>query len=228
LGTLIGGAKAGVVASVWFAGSVSALNALILLIFKSNTISLLGTYSQCAGRAESCFSTLLYPGIPEYDFLRTLILGVFFALSIGIYFDYIPGRTYATRALLPSFIMLLLMLFLGMYGIVADAQQELLMLILELVAATIYALLFARLYRRFTREVEFQSQKAALTKIVVDRRDVTGKTRTFSTNSTHSVEAVSEGKPFKEWLVSGGVRVKDPREAKTKITITGDGLLKAA
>jgi len=228
LGTFIGGAKAGVVASVWFAGSVSAFNALILLVFKSDAIRLLNTYSQCAGTAESCFSSLLFPGIPEYDFLRTFIIGVFFALSIGIYFDYIPGRTYTMRALLPSLIMLLLMLFLNMYGIVADTQQAALMLVFEMVGATVYAVIFAWVYRRVTREVEFQSQKAGQMKIVMDKRDVTGKKRTFSTNSTHSVEATSEGKPFKEWLVSGGVRVNDAREPKTKITVTGDGLLKAA
>jgi len=236
LGSLLGGVKAGAVASLWFAGSISVFNALVLLSFKSTTISLLSTYSQCSGSgsasqtgsAESCFSTLLFPGVPQYDFLRTAIIAMFFALSIGMYFDYLPGPSYTRKTLLVSLIMLLLMFFLGMYGIVADAGQEILMVSFELVAALLYAVVFARLYRRFTREVEFQSQKPGLMKIMVDRRDLTDRKRTFSTNSTHKVEAVSEGKPFKEWLMSGGVSVENSREAQTTLKIVGDGLLKAA
>lgn len=65
-------------------------------------------------------------------------------------------------------------------------------------------------------------------KISVDKRALTGKKRTFNVNSTHNVEAVADGKQFKEWLVSGGVIVKDPRDPKTTFKVTGDGLLKAA
>lgn len=236
MGSILGGVKAGVVASLFFAASVSVFNVLILLSFKNDVLAALETTAtnQCSsalsagvGSAEYCFSTLIYPGIPLYDFVRTLIIAIFFSLSIGIYFDYIPGRSYPRKTLLVSFIMLLVMLFLGLYGIVADGLQELLMVSFELVAAVIFAVIFAQLYRRFTREVEFQSQKTALMKILVDKRDMTGRKRTFSNNSTHKVEAVSEGKPFKEWLVSGGVVVKNPKDPKTTIRVIGDGLLKA-
>ncbi|MDA4114153.1 MAG: hypothetical protein OK474_08925 [Thaumarchaeota archaeon] len=236
MGSILAGLKAGAAASLYFAASVSVFNALILLSFKSDVLAALETSSpQCSttipagqvGSAQYCFSELLFPGIPLYDFVRTLIIAIFFAISIGIYFDYIPGRSYVRRTLLVSFIMLLVMLFLGLYGLVADGLQEILMVSFELVAAALYAVIFAQLYRRFTREVEFQSQKTNLIKIKVDKRDLTGRKRTFSTNSTHEVEAVSEGKPFKEWLVSGGVSVKDPKDPKTRMKIVGDGLLKA-
>ncbi len=238
MGSILGGLKAGAVASIFFAGSASAFNALILLSFRSDVITYLDSTSpsQCSsavtaglvGSGEYCFSTLLYPGIPFYDFVRTLIIAIFFSLSIGIYFDYIPGRSYTRKALLASLIMLVVMLFLGLYGLVTDGLQEVLMVSFEIVAAAIFAVVFAQLYRRFTREVEFQSQRTASMKVMVDRRDLTGRKRTFSTNSTHKVEAVSEGKPFKEWLVSGGVSVKEPKESKTTIRVVGDGLLKAA
>ena len=236
MGSVLGGAKAGAVGSLWLAGSVSLFNALVLVYFKNSTLSLLSTYSQCsalgpasqAGTAERCFSTLLYPGIPIYDFVRTLVIAMVFALTIGVYFDYIPGRAYWTRTLLASLIMLILMFFIGLYGIAADAEQEALLVSFELVAVLVYGVIFAKLYRRFTREVEFQSQKTSLIKILVDRRDLTGRKRTFSVNSTHKVKAVTEGKPFKEWLVSGGVSVENPKESETKIKIVGDGLLKVA
>ena len=236
MGSIVAGLKAGAVASFYFAASVSVFNVLILLSFKNDVFAALETNSQCSatvtagqvGSVQYCFSELLFPGIPLYDFVRTLIIAIFFAISIGIYFDYIPGRTYIRKTLLVSFIMLLAMLFLGLYGLVADGLQEILMVSFEFVSALLYAVIFAQLYRRFTREVEFQSQKTNLIKIKVDKRDLTGRKRTFATNSTHEVEAISEGKPFREWLTSGGVSVKDPKAPKTEMTIIGDGLLKAA
>lgn len=226
MGSVLGGLKAGSVSSLWFAGSVSVFNALVLLSFKSATLGTLATYAQCAV-PESCFSTLLFPGIPLYDFVRTLVIAVLFAVTIGMYFDYIPGSSYTRKALLVSLLMLVVMFFLGLYGLVADELQLAIMVTFEVVGAAVYAVIFAQLYRRFTREVEFQSQKTALMKIMVDRRDLTGRKRTFTVNSTHRVEAVSEGRPFKEWLVSGGVSVGEPREPKTTLRVVGNGLLKA-
>jgi hypothetical protein len=42
------------------------------------------------------------------------------------------------------------------------------------------------------------------------------------------VEAAGELKAFRGWLVSGGVVVKEPKELKTSIVVSGDGLLKLA
>ena len=75
------------------------------------------------------------------------------------YFDYIPGRTYIRKTLLVSFIMLLAMLFLGLYGLVADGLQEILMVSFEFVSAVLYAVIFAQLYRRFTREVSSRARR---------------------------------------------------------------------
>ena len=237
MGSIIGGLKAGTVASLYFAGSASVFNALILLSSKSEVISYIETNSpaQCsaavpaglAGSGEACFSTLLYSGIPQFDFIRIFVIAFFFSLSIAIYFDFIPGSTYTRRTLLASLIMLIVMFFLSLYGLVIDGVQQLLMISFEIVGAVFFAVIFAQLYRKFTREVEFQTQKAGM-KIKIDKRDVTGKKRTFTTNSTHKIAASSEGKPFREWLVSGGVSVRAPKESETTIKIIGDGLLKAA
>ncbi len=232
MGSFLGGLKAGVFGSIYLAASISVFNALVLLSFKGEVLSALAssTSLQCSSppaATQSCFNDLLVPGIPEYDFVRTLIVAIFFSVSIGMYFDYIPGVTYTRRAVLASFVMLIVMLFLGLYGIVADALEEVLMVSFELVAVTVFAFIYASLYRRFTREVEFQSQKPGL-KILVDRRDLTGKKRTFTTNSSHRVEALSDGKQFKGWLVSGGVSVENAKDPKTKVRVVGDGLLKAS
>lgn len=232
LGSLLGGLKAGIVGSVFMAASISAFNAVVLFAFKGEVLSVLTSTAtlDCSSSpavTQSCFDNLIFPGIPEYDFVRVLIVAMCFSLTMGMYFDYIPGATYSRKTLTASFVMLILMLFLGLYGIVADATEEVLMVSFELVAAGVFAVIFASLYRRFTREVEFQAQRTGL-KVMVDRRDVTGKKRTFTDNSAHTVEAVTGGKPFRGWLVSGGVTVESARSQKTRMRIAGDGLLKAA
>lgn len=236
MGSAIAGAKAGAVASLCFAGSISVFNILLLLAFKSQAISyLMQDYSDCAGNgaanvvgsAEYCFSNLVFPGVPLYDFVRIAVVAMLFAVVIGVYFDFLPGPGYMRRTLLATLIMLVFMLFLDLFGLVTSTTQEVLMISFEAIAAVFYALVMARLYRRYTREVEFQTVTPA-GKVVVNRRDLTGKKRTFRVNSTAKVEAAGELKTFRGWLVSGGVVVKEPKQEKTSIVVSGDGLLKLA
>jgi hypothetical protein len=120
------------------------------------------------------------------------------------------------------------MLFIDLIGIASNGLQEAILVGFQVVLALTYGLILARLYRRYTREVEFQSPNPASMKIIVDRRDQTGKRRTFSLHSRHKVKASFEGAPFKGWLVSGGVTVEDPKSSESKIQVNGDGLLKAS
>lgn len=234
MGSAIAGAKAGAVASLYFAGSISLFNLLLLLAYKSQaTAYLMQAYSTCAsvgpastpGTAAYCFSNLLFPGVLLYDFVRIAVVSILFAVAIGVYFDYLPGPNYTRRVLLAALIMLVAMLFLDLFGLVTSEVQEVLMVTFEGLATLFYAVIMSRLYRRFTREVDFQSVAPA-GKVVVDRRDLTGKKRTFRINSNHKVEAAGELKSFKGWLVSGGVVVKEPKQLKTSILVNGDGLLK--
>lgn len=225
MGSALAGVKAGAVASLYFAGSIAAFNALLLLAFESQVLSFLAQDSGCTASPTDCFATIIFPGIPLYDFVRTLVIAILFSIVIGMYFDFLPGPTYFNRTTLVAMIMLLFMLFLGLTGIYADEQQEVLMVAFEVVTTFFYALIMARLYRRFTREVEFQSSiQDAI--IIVDRRNLTGKKRTFGVNSKHKIEASTGGKPFKLWRVSGGVQVKEPRELNSSMLVAGDGILK--
>jgi hypothetical protein len=236
VGSALAGAKAGAFASLYFAGSISLFNILLLFSFKNQALSYLATnFQSCsnngpatvAGTAEYCFSNLIFPGVPLYDFARSVVVALLFAVAMGLYFDYLPGPTYIRRTLLVALIMLVAMLFLDLFGIVTSQLQEVLMITFEGVAAVVYALIMARLYRSFTREVEFQTIPSS-GKVVVDSRDLTGKRKTFMVNSEHKVKAAGELKTFKGWLVSGGVTVKEPKQPETSILIGGDGLLKLA
>ena len=233
MGSVLAGVKAGVVASLYFASSVSLFNVLLLYSFKGQVLMFLtqnypttcpaSTTPGAVGTAETCFSDIVTTGVPEADLLRLAVIAMLFAVGIGVYFDYLPGRTYFRRTFLVVPIIIIGLLFLGLYGLVTDTTQLELMVVFESGTACLYAAILAWLYRRFTREVEFQGSTTS--KIMVDSRDVTGKKRTYAVNSTHKLVAGDE-KMFKGWLVSGGLTVGEPREARTSLRVTGDGLLK--
>lgn len=235
MGSVLAGARAGAVASLYFAGSVSLFNLLLLYSFKSQVLAYLAqnypstcpatAASSTTGSAGSCFATIVINGIITADFLRVAVIGMVFAGVIGLYFDQLPGRSYLSRTLLASLVMLIGMLFLGLYGLVIDETQALLMIAFQSGSAFLYAVIIARLYRRLTREIEFQNPGKSA-KVLVDGRDAAGKKRTFTVNSNHKLELGGDPVTFKGWSVSGGLTVKEPKEKKTTFRVTGDGVLK--
>ena len=229
MGSAFVGAKIGSIASLYFAGSLSLFNILVLLAFKGEVLSTLEADPTCQGSAaESCFSVLLTTAIPIDVFLRVFVVAMLFAVGFGVYFDYLPGRSYLRRALLISAIMLVTMLFIDLIGLAADAFQEIILVGFQAALALTYGMILGKLYGRYTRAVEFQSSDPASMKVMVDRRNQTGKRRTFSLHSRHNVQASFESGSFKGWLVSGGVTVEDPKSPTSKIQVNGDGLLKAS
>jgi hypothetical protein len=75
----------------------------------------------------------------------------------------------------------------------------------------VFGMLMGRLYKRFTREVQFANRDHKGLRTLVDGNDCTGKTLTFVTKSSHRVKAeVGTRNSFREWSVSGGVMVEDP------------------
>ncbi len=206
LGSAQAGAKAGAIAGLFFSGAAVAANIVVL-----------GTLSD-----------QLAAGIPaiEESLIELFAISFLFGVIFGVYFESVPGRSYLRKALLIGLIMLVAVLNLVL-PVVTDPLQEFLMIIAELAFAIGYAIISARLYRRYTREVQFESVDPAKLKIMVRKRDQTGKKKTFSLNATESIEVSAEGRRFKGWLVSGGVTVGDAKSGSTDIRVTGDGLLKA-
>ncbi len=234
MGSARAGAKAGVITSLYFSGAAVALNATVLLAFKSQVLaSLAASAANCsqsgpasqAGTAQFCFSSLFTSALPVF-FIGLLAISFLASIFFGVYFELIPGKSYLRKALLVSLVMLVVMLNLVL-PLAGDGQQELLMITFEVALAVGYSVATARLYRRFTREVEFQSSDPSKLKVMLGRRDQTGKKRTFSVNSTQAVQASAEGRRFRGWLVSGGVSVEDSKSPITAMKVLGDGLLKA-
>lgn len=234
MGSARAGAKAGVITSLYFSSAAVALNATVLLAFKSQVLTALAASSTtCSqpgpasqtGTAEFCFSSLFTSALPVF-FVGLLAISFLASVFFGAYFEFIPGKSYLRKALLISLLMLVVMLNFVL-PIAGDSQEELLMITFEVALAAGYAVAEARMYRRFTREVEFQSSDPSKLKVMIGRRNQTGKKRTFSVNSTQAVHASAEGRQFRGWLVSGGVSVEDPKSPVATMKVLGDGLLKA-
>jgi hypothetical protein len=176
--------------------------------------------------AEECFSTVTTVLVPFVTFL-TFVVTLVFGFIFGRLFERFPGRGYMIKALIVSYVMILVIFYFGL-GISADTNQRLYLTGFDLVAAGGYAYLLAFFYKRYTRVVEFSSAGSDPVKIMLGRRNVNGKSVTFSTRSSHKIVADASGsKVFKEWAFSGGVTVEDPKSYETIMKVDGNGILKA-
>lgn len=228
-GSSLAGAKAGILGGIFFAAAAGLFNAALLEAFSGSVLKALQSYSFCSGTAgtpQDCFSTLLSADIPSLVIFPIAVLGILFGGLYGLYFEFLPGRGYWIRAVAAGMGMLIMMLVLGTAGITADSTQKAIMDGFDTVAMLVYAAIIARYYRKYTREVEFVSPDPERLKITVDGKNFTGKTKTLSLHSSHTVRAPSESGAFKEWHVSGGVSVLDSKSFETTMRVDGDGLLK--
>jgi hypothetical protein len=219
----LAGAKAGAIGAAFFAAAAGAFDAVVLEVFKSSVIASMVSAGVCTATPESCFSTLVGLDVLLLVILPVAVCGLLFGTLYGMYFEFFPGGGYTSRAAAVGMVMLVVILFFGLGGIAADATQGLLVRLFDLVAMVGYVLILARFYRRYTREVRFESSGGRVT---VDRKDWTGKTKTLRIHSSHSISAPNEKGAFHAWLVSGGVSVADPKSLETTIKVDGDGLLK--
>lgn len=225
----LAGAKAGILGGIFFAASAGLFNALILIAFKASVLAAFQSDAVCTTpptTPQDCFSTLLTTDIPSLVSFPIAVFGIVFGALYGMYFEFLPGRGYRIRAVAAGMMMLIVILFFRVAGLTADPTQTALMYGFDAVAMVGYSVVIARFYRKYTREVEFQSPDLERLKITVDHKNYTGKTKTLSLHSSHTIRAPSESGTFHEWLVSGGVSVLDSKSFETTMRVDGDGLLK--
>jgi hypothetical protein len=228
LATGLAGAKAGILGGIFFAIVAGLVNWALLEAFSSTTLQVLSTISYCSGTAgtpQNCLSTLINTNIPTLAVLQGAT-GILFGALYGMYFEFLPGQGYTMKAVAAGMGMLIILLFFGLAGITVDRTQQVIMYAFDVVAMLGFTVILARYYKRFTREVEFQSPNPEALKIVCDGKNYTGKLKTLAVHSTHKIRAPSESGRFHEWLVSGGVTVLDSKSFETTMRVDGDGLLK--
>ncbi|HVC27883.1 MAG TPA: hypothetical protein VND40_06950 [Nitrososphaerales archaeon] len=225
----LAGAKAGILGGIFFAAAVGLFNWALLQAFSGTVLQVLSTNSFCSGASstpQDCFSTLLNTDIPSLVVFPIGVSGILFGGLYGLYFEFLPGQGYRIKAVAIGMAMLIMMLVIGLAGITADQTQKTIMDVFDVVAMLGYVLIISRFYRKYTREVRFDSPNPAKLKITVDHKNYTGKTKTLSLHSNHTIRAPSESGAFHEWLVSGGVSVLDSKSFETTMRVDGDGLLK--
>ncbi len=159
---------------------------------------------------------------------QLFVAALIFAFIFGYFFDRFPVRGYMTKASIVTGIMFVLLVLFGREGVTTDDTQFWIVLAFGIVASGGFAFILARFYRRYTRIVEFQSQESDTVRIILGKRNATGKTVTLATRASYKIVAdVSGSKLFKEWSYSGGVTVEDPKSYETVMRVDGDGILKA-
>ena len=213
---------------IFFAAAVGIVNWALLEAFSSSVLQALSTISYCSGTAgtpQACLSTLINTNIPTLAVLQGAS-GILFGALYGLYFEFLPGEGYRIKAVAMGMAMLIVLLFFGLAGITVDRTQQLIMYGVDLVCMIGFVVITAHFYRKYTREVKFESPNPERLKITVDGKNFTGKTKTLSFHSTHTVRAPSESGAFHQWLVSGGVSVLDSKSFETTMRVDGDGLLK--
>ena len=236
MGSAFAAVKAGILGGIFYAGITGLFNLFVVVIFKTSALTVLSQFHECSGitvggpisTPTECFSTIISVLIP-YSVFVIFIVSLVFSSFFGIFFEYLPGRSYATRASIVAFVMLIALLYTGFEGISFDSRQRIVIATFDFIIAYLYATILGSLYKRYTRVIEFSSQDPNLLRIIVGRKDVTGKARTVTANSSHKVRASPLGNAaFKEWSYSGGVTVEDPKSFETVMRVEGDGMVKAA
>jgi hypothetical protein len=237
LGSLFAGVKAGTVAGVIYIGGLAIFNLVLLYVLKADFLSFVSAklplvcpQSPAANMtgAEDCFAAVTSDLIPPSALFGYLVALVF-AGVFGAFYESFPGKGATWKGETLGAMVGVSMFLLGLNGIYFD-EVSLVSLSLFLVAWTVfYGFVIGRLYVRYTRLVEFGGQGIdSHVRIIVDGKDNTGKTRTFAAHSVHRLRAeMSDGFSFKEWTVSGGVSIEDPRDFQTEMEVTGNGVLKA-
>lgn len=238
MGSFFAGVKAGTLGGILYAGGLGFFAAFVLVAFKQDVMAhITQQYANFCGATgaptnssslQFCYSSQFDISVPVFAFV-IFFVALFWAVLFGIWYERVPGRGPATKGeVLATAMVVVTFLVIGApYGFAFDFDTTLASGTFLIAWSLVFGYVLSRLYRRYTRLVTMDSQNPDLLKVLVDGHDFTGRTRTFAYTSNHRLKAeVSSDASFKEWEVSGGLAVEDPRSFETVVEINGDGTLK--
>ncbi|MDA4120860.1 MAG: hypothetical protein OK404_00455 [Thaumarchaeota archaeon] len=237
MGSFFAGVKAGTLGGILYVGGLALFNVFLLFAFKGSVLNAIShSYSQVCPAAppvnstsslEGCFQLVVAVDVPYVAFIA-FFLTLLYSGIFGLWYEWFPTKSPTAKGEVIAGVIGLNLVFFGFSGFYFDFASSVASGAFLVAWTIFFGYLVGRLYRRYTRIVEFESPGKNLLRILVDGRDFTGKARTLAFTSTHKVRAeAAEGASFKEWVTAGGVKVDDPRSFETTIEITGDGSLKA-
>lgn len=235
MGSFFAGIKAGTLGGILYIGGMAAFNVALLYALQADVMTSINQAYPAAcplvpningTSVQDCFASVVAVDVPYRAFVAFFITLLYSGL-FGTYHDYLPRLGTAPKGLVAAAVVGANLVFFGFSGYIFDSQSAVATSVFLLVWTALFGYLLGRLYRRYTRAVGFGSQDSGMLRVVVDGRDVTGKSRTFATTSSHKLRAeVSDDASFREWEASGGVTLEDPRSFETVMEVNGDGTLK--
>ena len=219
---------------ILYVGGMAAFNVLLLYVLQADVLAsinranptLCPAVPNVNGSAQDCFVSLVTIDVPFVAFVAFFITLLYSGL-FGIYHDYFPKISTAAKAMVVAAVVAVNLLFFGFAGYIFDTESAVATTVFLTVWTAIFGYSLGRLYRRYTRRVGFESEDTSMLKVLVDGRDVTGRSRTFAATSSHRLRAeLSNDASFREWEGTGGVNLEDPRSFETVMEVNGDGTLK--
>jgi hypothetical protein len=234
LGSFFAGIKAGTLSGILYLGGMAVFNAALLYAFKPDVLAVIQhSYSSTcapvtmvnATTIEDCFGSVVAVDVPYIAFVGFFV-ALLYAGIFGRYYDSLPMRGPTLKGETVAAVVGINLVIFGFAGFFFSSQAALATGAFLIVWTAVFGYFLGRLYKKYTRVVEFQSQDPDSLKVIVDGRDNTGKSRTFALTSSHNVRAeVSDDASFKEWEPSGGIKIEDPRSFESTMEVGGDGVL---
>jgi hypothetical protein len=218
LGSFFAGIKAGTLGGILYVGGMAIFNVVLLYALKADALVSINHSFPTAcplvpvagSGVEDCFASVVAVDVPFRAFVAFFVALLYSGL-FGIYHDALPRLGTAPKAMMVSAIVGASLVFSGFTGYVFDPRSAVATSVFLLGWTAVFGYFLGRLYRKYTRPVGFESQDPSLLRVVVDGRDVTGKSRTFATTSSHKLRAdLREGASFREWEAGGGSRSRTP------------------
>ena len=233
MGSFFAGIKAGTLGGVLYVGGIAVFNVVLLYAAQTSALNAISqAFPQSCpmvpnvnGSAADCFQSVVSVDVPFIAFVAFFIT-LIYAGVFGLYYDSLPNRGSTVKGLIFAAVIGLSLVFFGFSGYVFDTESGIATSVMMLLWTPLFGYLLGRLYKKYTREVEFSSQNPELLKIVVDGRDSTGRMKTFATTSNHKLRAVvAEDASFKEWQATGGISLEDERSFETTMEVNDNGKL---
>lgn len=236
MGSFFAGVKAGTLGGFLYVGGMAVFNVILLYALESDVLSYISahyatdcppaTLSNSTVNVQSCFASVVALDVPLTAF-EAFFFVLAFAGAFGIFYDSIPTKRYIVKSEVFAAMTATTLFAFGSVGFFFDEPSIVASSAFLVVWTGVFGYFLGRLYKRYTRPVSIDSLDPTLLKVIVDGRDLTGKTRTFALTSSHKVRAeVSDDASFREWRVTGGLGVEDPRSFETVVEINGEGTLK--
>ena len=237
MGSYFAGIKAGTLSGILYVAGLAAFNVLLLYALKGDVLQAINQANpvDCPlvqtvnGSAQDCFDLVVSVSVPFVSFVSIFVV-LFVSGLFGLYYDSLPGGSAVVKGLFFGAIAVFCMvfvvpLFFGLGLIYAfNLPSEVATGGFLLCWTPVFGYLLGRLYKKYTRAIDFSSQDPNLLKVMVDGRDSTGQSRTFATTSSHKLRAeVAEGASFREWEATDGILLEDPRSFETTMEVNNDG-----